>query len=195
MSCAFFTDIYTQTIIESISSRRRRISVVISKILAVWLAMIFVILTLTAVYTVVGIFVFGAAANADIAALFSNKTPFVMSQVNYFVLYIISLLFKLSVFMLSAGLFSLSRARPAVIVALSLAVTAAIILCNALLGPFIFYQFIPLAALEPIKYFGAVLFMSPMPNAFNIWYTLPVMAAFVVVGFFQLVYNFSKKDF
>lgn len=195
MSCAFFTDIYTQTIIESVSSRRRRISVIISKILAVWLAMIFVIVALTAIYTVVGILGFGAAANADIAALFNNKTPFVMKQVNYFVLYLLSILFKLSVFMLAAGLFSLSRARPTVIVGLSLAVTTAIILCNALLGASIFYQFVPLLAIEPIKYAGAELFMSPMPTAFNILYTLPVMAVFAAVGFFQLVYNFSKKDF
>jgi Flp pilus assembly protein protease CpaA len=66
---------------------------------------------------------------------------------------------------------------------------------NALLGGFIFYQFIPLLALDPIKYFGAKLLMSPMPTDFHYLFTLPLFGALVIVGFFQLVYNFSKKDF
>jgi hypothetical protein len=195
MSCAFFTDIYTQTVIESVASRRRRISVVISKILAVWTAVTCVILGLIAIYTAVGILFADATVGADIVALFNNDTPLVWTQANYFLLYLVSLLFKLSVFMLPAGLFSLSRVRPSVIVSMSLLTVTAILLANALLGGMIFYQYIPILAVEPIKYFGATLFMSPAPTDFNILYTLPLLCAVVIVGFFQIVYNFSKRDF
>jgi hypothetical protein len=195
MSCAFFTDIYTQTIIESVASKRRRISVVISKISAVLLALVFVLLCLTAIYIAVGILIFKATIGADIVALFNNDTPVVWTQVNFLLLYLLSLLFKLSVFILAGGLFSLSKVRPNIIVGLSLLTAAAMLAANALLGGIIFYQFVPLLALEPIKYFGAVLFMSPVPVDFNILYTLPVLFTLVAVGFFQVVYNFSKKDF
>jgi hypothetical protein len=154
-----------------------------------------VILGLVAVYTAVGIMFADATVGADIAALFNNDTPLLLTQANYFLLYLVSLFFKLSVFMLPAGLFSLSRVRPAVIVAMSLLVVTAILLANALLGGVIFYQYIPLLATEPIKYFGATLLMSPTPTDFNILYTLPLLSAVVIVGFFQIVYNFSKRDF
>ncbi|MDR1917392.1 MAG: hypothetical protein LBQ05_00180 [Christensenellaceae bacterium] len=195
MSCAFFTDIYTHTIIETVASRRRRISVIISKIFAVWVATFCVILGLIAIYVTVGILFTDATVGADIVALFNNDTPLVWTPANYFALYLLSLLFKLSVLMLSAGLFSLSRVRPSIIVGLSLLIAMAILLANALLGGIIFYQYIPILALEPIKYFGATLFMSQMPTAFNILYTFPILGAVVVVGFFQIVYNFSKRDF
>jgi hypothetical protein len=192
---AFWTDIHTNVIIETVASRRKRAAIVLTKIFASLIAILGVLLSLILIYTLSGTLLFDATVTPNIVALFNNRTPMVFTPANYFAFYILSLIFKLFVFMLGAGLFSLSKSAPIFVVGFSLLAALLMILTNALFGPVIFYQYVPLLALEPIKYFGAKLFMSPMPTQFNILYTLPLLGALVIIGFFQLVWNFAKKDF
>jgi hypothetical protein len=196
MTAGFFTDIYTNTIVGVVSGRRSRISIVLHKLIAVVIATSAVLLVMTVIYILAAVLLFDAAfAAAPIVFLANGAVPVTMSGANYFVLYFFSLLFKLLFFMLTAGLFSLSRSNPKIIVGLSCGFIAAMLLSNALLGGLWFYQFIPLLALHPINYFGAVLFASPMPSTYNILYTIPVLTAYLIIGYWQLIHNFSKRDF
>jgi ABC-type transport system involved in multi-copper enzyme maturation permease subunit len=186
-ACVFFTDIEQNTIIMTLSTRRRRTGVVLSKLLAVFVTTVAVTVCLSLIYIACGLVFYNAAVAEPIVCLFNGASPTVITQVNYFVIYILSLLFKLSVFIAGAGLFSLSKADPKIIVGATLLVAIAIILSNALLGGIV--------GIDIIKYFGATLFMSPTPKVSWMIYTLPVVAAAVAVAFWQLLHNFRKKDF
>jgi hypothetical protein len=194
-AAAFFTDIHQNTIITALSARRGRRSIAVSKLSAVLIAAAGAALVLTAAYTIIGILFYNAGAADPTAYLFNGTEPAVMTSVNYYTVYFLSLILKLSVFIITAGLFSLSKAEPLYAVGLTLLTAIMIILTNAIFGGFLFYQFIPILAIDPINYFGATLFLSPMPPEFNILYTMPLFFAIVAVAIWQLIYNFRKRDF
>lgn len=194
-TCAFFTDTYQRTIITTLAATRKRTSVIIVKTLAVFTLTLMALLLFTGIYAVSGVLFFNGTLAPDILFLLNGTTAVVMSQLNYFVLYFLSLLFKILPFIAICGLFAFAKANPWVIVGGTIAVSSVVILCNGLLGGFWFYQFIPLLALDPIRYLGAELFFAPTPPTFNIWYTLPVMLVIIVYLYWQLIHNFKRKDF
>lgn len=194
-ACTFFTDVYQGTVITALSATKKRYQVILSKTLAVLVLTIVTLLLFTGIYITTGLLFFNAQIAPSILFLFNGTQIAVMSQINYFVLYFFSLLFKMLPFIALCGLFSFSKADPRLIVGCTMLAAIVVILCNAILGSFWFYQFVPLLALDPIRYFGAQLFISPTPSTYNIWFTLPVMLIITVYLYWQLIHNFKKKDF
>lgn len=194
-ACAFFTDVYQGTILTTLSAAKKRAKVIIAKTLAVFVLTVMTVLLFSVIYLVTGIMFFNAQVAPDVLFLFNKTTIATMSQINYFVIYLLGLLFKMLPFIAICGLFSFSKADPRVIVGCSLAVAVVVVLCNALLGGFWFYQFVPLLALDPIRYLGAQLFISPSPTSYNLWFTLPVMLVITIYLYWQLAHSFKKKDF
>ena len=194
-TCAFFTDTYQNTIITSLTASKRRTPVLLTKICVTLTLGILALLCFVGIYIAGGLIFFHAAIGPEILFLANGITPTLISPINYFVLYVLNLVWKMFPFIAICGLFSFSKTKPMVIVGTTLLIFIAIILCNALLGSFSFYQFIPLQALDPIRYSGAQLFISPTPPVYNFWYTFPILLMINVGLYWQLIYNFRHRDF
>lgn len=194
-TAAFFTDTYQNTIVTTVAATRNRALVIITKAVVVLLLAVIGLLLFTAIYLIGGWLFFQGTITADILFLFNGTTPTVMSAINYFVLYLLSLLFKMLPFIALTGILSFAKTKPFVIVGSAFAIVVAVILGNSLLGYFAFYRFFPWQALDFMRYFGATLFISPTPVGSNLWYTLPVMSLITIYLYWQLVHNFRRRDF
>lgn len=191
----FFTDSYQNTLITPVASGKKRSTIIVAKMLAIIALTIIALLLLTAVYLTCGLVFFRAYINPDILFLFNGTTPTVMSAINYFALYFLNLVFKLLPLIAICGLFSFSKTKPFIIVGLTVLVYLVIIMLNFFLGNFWFYQFIPLLGLDPMRYCGAQLFLSPMPTEYNLWYTFPVIIIVDIILYLALIYKFRHHDF
>ena len=118
-----------------------------------------------------------------------------MSAINYFALYFLNLIFKLLPLIAICGLFSFIKNQPFVIVGFTTLICIIVVLLNFFLGSFPFYQYVPLMGLDPIRYFGAQLFLTPMPPVYNLWYTFPVVFGFTVILYWGLIQSFRYHDF
>lgn len=192
---AFFTDTYQSTLISPITAGKKRSTIVVTKMFAVMLYAVLAILLLIAVYTTCGLLFFKAYISPDILFLFNGTKPAVMSAINYFVLYFLNLFFKLLPLIAVCGLFSFIKTKPFVIVGSTILIYAIILVLNLCLGSFGFYQFVPLLGLDPIRYFGTELLLSPMPSSYNILYTVPVMLGIDVILYWALIHKFRHHDF
>jgi len=193
--CAFFTDIQTKTLITPIAAGKKRAHIIISKMLVVLVLAIVTLLLFTGIYIAGGLLLFNASISPDILFLFNGTTPTFMSPANYFTVYFLSLIWKLLPFIALCGLFSFFKTKPFVIVGCTLLCYLIVFVLNACFGGFWFYQFIPLLGLEPIRYFGAELFLSPMPNTYNILYTVPAILLITIALYWALITKFKKHDF
>ena len=191
----FFTDTYQNTIITTVAATKNRSLIILTKALVVLTLAVGALLLFTVMYVLGGLALFQATLSADILFLFNGSTPVVMSAINYFVLYLLSWVFKFFPLIALAGIMSFAKAKPAVIVGSTLAVVIAIVLANALLGNFAFYRFMPWQALDLMRYCGATLFISPTPAGSNLWYTFPVMLVITGYLYWQLIHNFRRRDF
>lgn len=194
-TAAFFTDTYQNTIITAVAATKNRTLVIVNKALVVLTLSVVGLLLFTALYLISGWLFFQGTLTNDILFLFNGRSPIVMSAINYLVLYLVGLVFKILPFIALAGIFSLAKTKPIIIVGSTLAVIAILVLVNALLGGFAFYRFMPWQALDPLRYCGATLFISPTPAGSNLWYTFPVMWLLVIYLYWQLVHNFRHRDF
>ena len=193
--CAFFTDTYQKTLVTPIAIGKKRSTIIIVKMLAVLVLAVASILILTGIYATCGLLFFKASIGPDILFLFNGSTPTVMSSANYFVIYFLSLIFKLLPLIALCGLFSFIKIKPFVSIGLTLLIYSIAIMLNYFLSGFAFYQFVPLLALDPISYLGADLLLSTMPNTYNLWYTFPAM--FIIIGalYWLVIYKFRRHDF
>ena len=194
-AATFFTDTYQNTIITTVAATKNRTLIIVTKALVALTLSVSALLLFTVMYVLGGLALFQATLSADILFLFNGTTPVVMSAINYFVLYLLSWLFKLLPLIALAGIMSFAKAKPAVIVGSTFAVIAAIVLANALLGNFAFYRFMPWQALDLMRYCGATLFISPTPAGSNLWFTMPVMLVITGYLYWQLIHNFRRRDF
>ena len=194
-AATFFTDTYQNTIITTVAATKNRSLVILTKTCVVLALSVGALLVFTALYILGGLTFFQATISADILFLFNGSNPVVMSAVGYFVLYLLSWLFKLLPLIALAGIFSFAKAKPWVIVGSTFAVVVAIVLGNALLGNLAFYRFMPWQALDIMRYCGANLFISPTPAGSNLWFTLPVMLLITGYLYWQLIHNFRRRDF
>lgn len=194
-ACAFFTDNFQSTLITPIAAGKKRSTIILTKMSAVMLLTVVSLLLLTGVYLTCGLLFFHAYVSPDILFLFNGTNALTMSALNYFVIYFLNLVFKLLPLIALCGLFSFSKTKPFVIIGLTTLVCVLVILANALLGSFSFYQFVPLMGLDPIRYFGAELLFAPMPSSYNLWYTFPVMIVITIILYWALIRKFRSHDF
>ncbi len=194
-ACAFFTDNFQSTLITPIAAGKKRSTIILTKMSVVVLLTVVSLLLLTGVYLTCGILFFHAYVSPDILFLFNGKNTLTMSALNYFVIYFLNLIFKLLPLIALCGLFSFSKAKPFVIIGLTTLICVLVVLANALLGSFGFYQFVPLMGLDPIRYFGAELLFAPMPSSYNLWFTFPVIIVITVILYWALIRKFRSHDF
>lgn len=194
-ACTFFTDHYQNTLIAPITAGKKRSTIILTKTSVILLLTVFALLLLTGIYTVCGLLFFHAYLSPSILFLFNGTTVMTMSALNYFAIYFLNLVFKLLPLIAICGLFSFVKNKPFVIIGFTTLICVAVVVLNALLGQFDFYQFIPLMGLDPIRYFGTQLLFAPMPNAYNIWYTFPVMSVITIVLYWSLIHIFRHHDF
>lgn len=194
-ACAFFTDNYQRTLITPIAAGKKRFTIILTKMSVVMLLTVVSLLLLTGVYVTCGLMFFHAYVSPDILFLFNGTSTLTMSALNYFVIYFLNLIFKLLPLIALCGLFSFSKPKPFVIIGLTTLICVLVVVANALLGHFEFYQFVPLMGLDPIRYFGAELLFAPMPSSYNLWYTFPVMIVITVILYWALIRKFRSHDF
>lgn len=192
---AFFTDKYQSTLITPIAAGKKRSMIILTKITVVVILSALAFLILTGIYLASGLLIFKAYISPDILFLLNGTTPTVMSAANYFALYFLSSIFKLLPLIALCGLFSFIKSKPFVIIGLISFVYFVIIALNFFLGNFTFYQYVPLLGLDPIRYCGAELFLSPMPTTYNFWYTFPAMFSITVLLYILLIHKFRRHDF
>lgn len=192
---AFFTDKYQSTLITPIAAGKKRSTVIVTKISVVLVFAVLTLLAYTIIYLTLGLIFFKAYISPDVLFLLNGTTPSVMSSANYFALYFLSLTFKLLPLIAVCGLFSFIKSKPFLIIGLTILVYAIVIVLNFYLGNFGFYQFVPLLGLDPIRYCGAELFLSPMPTSYNFWYTFPAMLSITTLLYLWLILKFRRHDF
>lgn len=192
---AFFTDTYQNTLITPITAGKNRSHIIVTKMMVVMLLAISTILIFTGIYLTAGVLIFRAYVSPDILFLFNGTTTVAMSAINYYVIYFLSLFFKLLPLIAVCGLVSFAKAKPFIIIGLTTLVYIIVATLNYCLGGFSFYQYVPLLALNPINYLGAQSMLSTMPNTFNLWYTLPPMLAITVILYLLLIQKFRHHDF
>ncbi len=194
-ACAFFTDNYQSTLITPIAAGKKRSTIILTKMAVVMLLTVVSLLLLTAVYLTCGLIFFRAYLSPDILFLFNGTTPMVMSAINYFMLYILNLVFKFLPLIALCGLFSFTKTKPFVIIGFTTLICVVVVALNFFLGGLWFYQFVPLLGLDPIRYFGAELLLAPMPSTYNILFTFPVMLVITVILYWVLIRKFRSHDF
>ena len=194
-ACTFFTDHNQNTLITPITAGKKRSTIIITKTSVVLLLTVLALLSLTAIYTICGLLFFHAYLSPDILFLFNGTNVMTVSALNYFTIYFLNLIFKLLPLIAICGLFSFVKNKPFIIVGITFLICTTVVVANALLGQFDFYQFIPLMGLDPIRYFGAKLLFAPMPNSYNLWYTFPVMSIITLTLYCSLIHVFRRHDF
>lgn len=194
-TCAFFTDTYRNTIITTIATTRKRSSVIITKSLVTFVLSVLTLLGLTLVYLASGMLFFNPCLSPDILFFFNGNTLAILSPVNYFVLYLISLVWQILPYIALCGLFSFCKGKPQIIIGCTVLIWVVITVCNALLGNFAFYQYVPFLGLHPMRYLGAQLLFSPTPHGASLWYTAPIVLLLTIYLYGQLIHNFRHKDF
>ncbi|MDR0384267.1 MAG: ABC transporter permease subunit [Christensenellaceae bacterium] len=181
-----WTDIHKGTIITSLAIKRKRGQILLAKFFASLIAVTAVIGLLFALFYIFAGQYFDMDGTDKIIFIEGAKTPADMFAMNYLLIYILSLLFKIVVFMIGTGLFCLSKRQPKTVIGSSAAAAVALILFSC------FFTSIPL---DPIKYLGTRLMLSPLTVYHDIWWTFPIFLMFMIVASWQLFYNFKKKDF
>lgn len=194
-TCAFFTDTYRNTIITTVATTRKRSAVIITKTLVTFVLSALTLLGLTLVYLACGMLFFNPCLSPDILFFFNGNTLGVLSAVNYFVLYLLSLIWQILPYIALCGLFSFCKGKPQIIIGCTVLIWAVITTCNALLGNFSFYQYVPFLGLQPVRYLGAQLLLSPTPHGASLWYTAPIVLLLTIYLYGQLIHNFRHKDF
>ncbi|MBR4419181.1 MAG: hypothetical protein IKT33_04225 [Clostridia bacterium] len=192
---AFFTDKQTKTLITPIATGKNRTHIILCKMTVVLVLAVTALLIFTGIFTASGLLLFNASISPDILFLFNGTTPAVMSPANYFAIYFLNLIWKLLPFIALCGLFSFIKTKPFVIIGCSLLCYLIVVILNACFGGLWLYQFIPLLGLDPIRYFGAELMLSPMPSTYNILYTVPVTLLITIGLYWALISKFKKHDF
>ena len=192
---AFFTDSHQNTLISPITAGKKRSTIVVSKMLVVILLALISILILTGIYLTIGVLIFNAYFSPDILFLLNETTPVAMSAINYYVLYFLSLIFKLLPLIAISGLLSFTRAKPFVIIGIVILLYTAIASANIFLSNFAFYEYVPFLGLNPISYCGTDSLLSTMPSTYNIWYTFPAMFGITIILYVLLVQKFRRHDF
>ncbi len=193
--CAFFTDKQTKTVVAPIVAGKKRAHIIISKMLAVLVLAIIALLLFTGIYVTSALLLFKASISPDVLFLLNGTTQAVMSPANYFAVYFLSLIWKLLPFVAICGLFSFIKTKPFVIFGCTILSYLIVVVLNACFGGLWLYQFIPLLGLDPIRYFGAELMLSPMPSTYNILYTVPVTLLITIGLYWALIAKFKKYDF
>ena len=194
-ACSFFTDHYQNTLVTPLAAGKKRSTVILTKTSVIITLTATALLALIGVYAVCGLLFFHAYISPDILFLFNGSKAMTMSAMNYFALYFLNLIFKLLPLIAVCGLFSFVKNKPFVIVGLTTFVCIIVVILNACLGHFAFYQFVPLMGLDPLRYFGAKLLFAPMPETYNIWYTFPVVAGMNIILYWALIHTFRRHDF
>lgn len=194
-SSTFFTDQYQNTLITPITAGRKRSKIIIAKMLVVILLAVTAILILTGIYIAVGLICFDAYVSPDILFLLNGTSTSAMSSANYYVLYFFSLVFKMLPLIAICGLVSFSKAKPFLIMCISILVYGLVVTSNLFLSNYAFYEYIPLLGLNPINYCGAEPLLSTMPNTYNIWYTFPAMMGITALLYIWLIQKFRRHDF
>lgn len=192
---AFFTDSYQNTLITPITAGKKRSTIIVAKMLVVMLFAVIAVLIMTGIYIAAGLTFFHAYVSPDILFLLNGKSIAVMSAINYFVIYFLSLFFKLLPLIALCGLLSFSKTKPFIIVGVSILIYGVIAALNYFLSGFAFYEYIPLLGLNPINYCGASSLLSTMPDTYNILYTFPAMFGITVILYLLLILKFRKHDF
>ena len=190
-----FDDIKKQTVINTLVSRHSRRKIIISKLIACWLAITLVVLVLTLLYLLVALFAVGGVGNPSILLVFNGTSITTMSAFGMLVLYVLFLLLKLFFVCSVTAMLCLvfKKFMPLAIVAVL--VPAIIVVMNAFLYPFMFYRFFPFLGLEAINFFGTTSFISGVPPIFNIWLVLPVILLIHLGIILLTIRLFSRKDF
>ncbi len=194
-ACVFFTDNDRNTLITPVAAGKKRFSIILTKMSVVLILTIFALLIITGIYVTGALLFFHAYISPDVLFLFNGTQPMTLSVINYFILYFLNLIFKLLPLIAICGLFSFIKTKPFVIVGLTTLIYTLTILANYFLGGFNFYQFIPLMGLDPIRYFGAKLLFAPMPDTYNILYTVPAIAGITILLYGVLIHIFRHHDF
>ncbi|MCQ2381962.1 MAG: hypothetical protein MJ054_01515 [Clostridia bacterium] len=193
--CSFFTDNNQGTIITTISAGKKRSTIILTKTSVILLLLTTSLILLTTIYTVAGLLIFKAYISPKILFLFNGTKVISMSPLNYFAVYLLNIIFKMLPLIAICGLFSLLKNKIFVIAGITTTLCIIVIVLNAFLGKFDFYQYIPFMGLDPIRYFGAKLMFAPMPENYNILYTVPIIAAVTVVLYWSLIQLFRHHDF
>ncbi len=194
-ACTFFTDHHQNTLVTPIAAGKKRTTIILTKTTVILSLTVLALLLLTGIYLICGLLFFKAYLSPDILCLFNGTKILTISASNYFVIYFLNLVFKLLPLIAICGLFSFAKSKPFVIVGLTTFIYALVIVANNFLGVFDFYQYVPLMGLDPIRYFGANLFLAPMPTAYNLWYTFPAILSLTALLYTALIYTFRHHDF
>ena len=191
----FFTDSYQNTLITPITAGKKRSMIILSKMAVVMLLTFTTILVFTGVYITAGLIIFDAYLSPDILFLLNGTFTTTMSSINYYVIYALSLVFKMLPLIAICGLLSFSNAKPFLIMILTALIYAIVVTLNLCLSNFAFYEYVPFLGLNPINYCGAEPLLSTMPNTYNILYTFPAMFTITVLLYLWLIQKFRRHDF
>ncbi len=191
----FFTDHYQNTLITPIAAGKKRSTIILTKTTVVIMLTAVALVLLAGIYAVCGLLFFRAYISPDILFLFNGTHAMTMSALNYFAIYFLNLIFKLLPLIAVCGLFSFVKNKPFIIIGFTTLICVTVVLLNALLGFFDFYQYVPLMGLDPLRYFGAQMLFAPMPAAYNMLYTVPVVAGITVILYWALIHIFRHHDF
>jgi len=191
----FFTDSYQNTLITPITAGKKRSTIILTKMLVVILLAVITILIFTGIYITAGLLLFRAYFSPDILFLLNGNSTIVMSAANYYVLYFLSLTFKVLPIIAVCGLVSFTKTKPFVIIGLTALIYTLVAILNISLSRFAFYEYVPLLGLNPINYCGAELLLSNMPNTYNIWLAFPTMFGITILLYLLLIQKFRRHDF
>jgi len=192
-----FDDIKKNTIIGSLVGPGSRRKVITAKLLACAITIALAIGIFGLLFFTVATIVTGTATAPTILTAFGGSAIKISPFMLLFV-YLLSLFFKILFFASITALFCINAKSLKSILIKSGIIIGVIILANALftlVWQLLFYQYLPLIALDFAGFFGVGFMLSAHLASTFIWFTLPVMILLFAGIIAATIYKFNRRDF
>ncbi|MCL2756080.1 MAG: hypothetical protein FWE45_03480 [Firmicutes bacterium] len=191
----FNKDVNNGTSLFTIATRKSRFNIISSKILTLLILSLTGLLLLTTLYAVTGAIFIGSNSVPPILTTFNGTGIVIMQPLSIFLIYFLSLIFKLFSFAVIISIFSMMIKKIKPLIILSSLIIVAVVLLNLFLSPFNFFRFIPTLALDFSIFWGIDSLWVTLPMNFNFWFVFPVMFGIIGLILFFIISKFNKKDF
>ena len=192
-----FDDIKKNTIIGSLVGPQSRRKVITAKLLACTITIAFAIGIFGFLFFMTAMIITGTVTAPTILTAFGGAaikiSPFLL-----LLIYLISLFFKVLFFASITALFCINAKSLKSVLIKSGIIIGVIILLNAFLSvvwPLVFYQYLPLIALDFAGFFGIGFMLSGHLASTFIWFTLPIMLIIWGAIITATILKFNKRDF
>lgn len=192
-----YDDIKKNTIIPNLVSPKSRSKVIGAKMFACAIAITVVVAIFAVLFFATAAGLSGAASAPKVLMAFSGKA-FTVAPSVVLMIYLLSLMFKLFFFAFITALLCVNAKNLRSIIIVSVGVAIFIIGLNALLTvvfPFVYYQYLPLLAIDFAGFFGIKFWLSRHIASTFILFTLPFMLLTMLLVIVATIRSFGKRDF